>query len=194
MTTCKWPLPGERKIDERAEPSTRGAHSVKEMLVTLSVAPATANYLDRYNALIARSKAHWTWPSGYLVPALERLRITPDYFADNIGLEMLLNGELAGFCAVKRGDDCVLLDHLWIEPDHMGRGVGAFAVARVVAIAKGAGLTQIDVWPDPPAEGFYLRQGFLTTGERLPSRIVGGPDFHRFVLHVDGRSQSLLRD
>lgn len=153
-----------------------------------AVAASTAR-LERYNALIARSKAHWTWPSGYLEPALERLRVTPDYLAHATGLEILLNGALVGFCAVKLTDDGILLDHLWMEPDHIGRGVGAFAVDRVVAMAKGAGLTQIEVWPDPAAEGFYLRQGFLTTGERLPSRIIGGPDFRRFVLRVEGDSQ-----
>jgi len=34
-----------------------------------------------------------------------------------------------------------------------------------------------DLWvlPDPPSAGFYLKVGFSDTGERVPSRVPGGP-------------------
>ena len=38
--------------------------------------------------------------------------------------------------------------------------------------------------PDPPAEGFYLRLGFVGTGERVPSRVPGGPLFSVYRLRL----------
>lgn len=149
-------------------------------------AAASVRAVERYNGLIARSKAHWRWPSGYLEPALRRLRITANYLADNVAREILCGDKLAGFFAVKLNDGRVLLDHLWIEPDYIGRGAGGFAVSQVIAIAKEAECAQIEAWPDPPAEGFYRRLGFEGTGERVPSRIAGGPIFTCFALRVDG--------
>jgi len=38
--------------------------------------------------------------------------------------------------------------------------------------------------PDPPAEGFYSRLGFVGTGEQVPSRVHGGPLFSVYRLRL----------
>ena len=143
-------------------------------------AAASSEHLYRYDALIARSKAYWTWPDGYLEKALELLRITQDYLGHSDAFEILRGSELVGFCAVLSEADRITLDHLWIEPSCIGHGAGAFAVSYVIDLTRRAGRSAIDVWPDPPAEPFYLRQGFKATCDQLPSRIPCGPSFRRF--------------
>jgi hypothetical protein len=112
------------------------------------------------------------------------LKITPDYLKRSSSYEILYEGELVGIYSVIDGDEYPVLDHLWIEPAHIGRGAGRFAIDRLVATFNANGASAIDVWPDPPAENFYTRLGFETTGDLSPSRVPSGPAFQRFRLKL----------
>jgi ribosomal protein S18 acetylase RimI-like enzyme len=57
------------------------------------------------------------------------------------------------------------LDDLFVEPDSMGLGVGRLLVQDVVARARAAGATRVNVTANPRAVGFYERLGFRITGE-----------------------------
>ncbi len=45
--------------------------------------------LAQINDLIARSKAHWTWPEGYLEKALPLHTIAPEYLRSNHCFEVV---------------------------------------------------------------------------------------------------------
>jgi GNAT superfamily N-acetyltransferase len=130
------------------------------------------------NGLIARSKAHWSWPEGYLDKALPLHRISPAYVRRNHCFEVLdARDRLIAFFAVVVSHTRVLLDNLWVTPDLIGNGIGRRACEHVFRLAREQGWTQLWVLPDPPAEGFYLKTGFFDTGERVSSRVPGGPLF-----------------
>ena len=148
------------------------------------IVPASVERIADYSSLIARSKSVWQWPSGYLEEALPLLKITREYIARSSSCEILCEGKLIGFYSVVDGGDCLVLDHLWIEPDHIGRGAGRFAIGRLAATSKAKGVSAIDVWPDPPAEEFYIRLGFAAMGDSTPSRVPGGPAFQRLRLSL----------
>lgn len=63
-----------------------------------------------------------------------------------------------------------------VDDGHQGKGYGRFAVEQVAAEARARGYERISVlWvpaPDGP-EGFYLRVGFVPTGETLFGQRVG---------------------
>jgi ribosomal protein S18 acetylase RimI-like enzyme len=44
-------------------------------------------------------------------------------------------------------------------------------------LAREQGWTELWVVPDHPAIGFYEKMGFSDTGERVPFRVPGGPEF-----------------
>lgn len=142
----------------------------------------TANFahIADYNELIGRSKSVWAWPAGYLSGALELLRITPDYLEVSASYEILQDNETVGFCSLINGPPIPVLDHLWIEPGQFGKGAGRFAVESLCSLQRSLGAVAIDVWPDPPAEGFYVRLGFQETREITTSRVECGPVFRRF--------------
>jgi GNAT superfamily N-acetyltransferase len=130
------------------------------------------------NGLIARSKAHRSWPEGYLDKALPLHRISPAYVRRNYCFEVLdARDKLIAFFAVTVSDTRVLLDNPWVTPDLIGNGIGRRACDHVFRLAGEQGWTQLWVVPDPPAEGFYLKAGFFDTGERVSSRVSGGPPF-----------------
>lgn len=145
---------------------------------------ATSDHIEKYDALIARSKSVWEWPAGYLNAALEMLQITPQYILQSDAFEIRHNQSLVGFLACLSELNRTLLDHLWIEPHHRGHGAGRAAVKYVANLAMARGSAAVDVWPDPPAERFYLLQGFRTTCDEAPSRIAGGPTFRRLCLNI----------
>ena len=84
------------------------------MLPDLVIVPAKEESLDAINTLIARSKAYWTWPTGYLEQALMLQRVNADYLRGHHSFEVLYRkNELVGFFAVASGHDRVVLDNLW---------------------------------------------------------------------------------
>ncbi|MBV9996866.1 MAG: GNAT family N-acetyltransferase [Caulobacteraceae bacterium] len=142
----------------------------------MHITPARDEHLGAVNGLIARSKAHWGWAPEYLAAALPLMEVTPDYLRRNLCFEIRAGEGLAGFLSLVEAPR-PLLDNLWIEPERIGQGFGRFACAQAFDLAGLRGWAELATLPEPPAEGFYLRMGFRDTGERIASRVRGGPVF-----------------
>jgi len=142
--------------------------------------------LAQINALIAASKTLWAWPEGYLESALPLHRLGQAYLQTNPCYEVLdAQGNLVAFFAIEAGDARVVLDNLWISPQMIGRGIGRQACHYSFDLVTRLGWTQLWVLPDPPAEGFYLKLGFANTGERVSSRVTGGPVYSVLRINLD---------
>ncbi len=150
----------------------------------VTLEPAKAADLEACIRLIARSKAVWPWPPGYLDAALPLLRIDQAYLASNLALTILEDGRLAGFAAFILEPPQALLDHFWIEPDRIGLGIGRRALQQMIPPVSARGIRTLLVYPDPPAEPFYQKLGFVAVGDPVPSRIAGGPQFRPFRLDL----------
>ena len=71
-----------------------------------------------------------------------------------------------GFSAILAlGAEAVELDGLFVDPDHMRRGIGAALVADVAARARAGGATRLEVTANTNALAFYRREGFVIVGE-----------------------------
>jgi GNAT superfamily N-acetyltransferase len=108
------------------------------------------------------------------------LMIGSSYLADNTAFEIRMNEELVGFFAFAMKGSERHLDHLWIAPKHIKTGIGRQALQYTDKLAQEQGWTELLTYPDPPAEAFYLKNGYIDTGLRMPSRIEGGPQFSVF--------------
>ena len=64
------------------------------------------------------------------------------------------------------------LNHLWVLPNAMGRGIGRALFEHAVTQARMLGLTSFEIEADPNAEGFYLRMGAKRIGANV-SEIEG---------------------
>ena len=74
---------------------------------------------------------------------------------------ILLGGERVGFVVVKPQGDALLLDHLYINPDAQGRGIGSAVLARVFVEADAeAQQLRVGALRDSDANRFYVRHGF----------------------------------
>jgi GNAT superfamily N-acetyltransferase len=73
---------------------------------------------------------------------------------------------------IDRGGDAEL-DHLWVDPPAIGRGVGKRLFLAVAERARRAGAARIVLNSDPYAEAFYLRLGAVRIGDHPVAEIPG---------------------
>ena len=70
-----------------------------------------------------------------------------------------------GFYLLTTESDGMHLDHLWIAPHAMGRGIGRALFEHAVEQARRLGHQTLKIEADPNAEGFYTRMGARRVGE-----------------------------
>ncbi len=72
-----------------------------------------------------------------------------------------IEGRLAGFFVLRRRDDHLYLDHLYVAPSFQGRGIGRDVVDGLKRDADAAGLPlRLTALNGSPANGFYCACGF----------------------------------
>ncbi|MFV9505771.1 MAG: GNAT family N-acetyltransferase [Oscillochloridaceae bacterium umkhey_bin13] len=82
---------------------------------------------------------------------------------------------ILGFGALDRAIPEANLEHLWVEPTAMRRGVGAALFAHAVKLARARGAQRLRIESDPYAESFYLRMGAQPVGA-IAAPIDGAPE------------------
>jgi GNAT superfamily N-acetyltransferase len=111
-----------------------------------------------------RSKGHWGYSPETLEAWRPAMQITGEYIRANVVRSIFVDGTLAGFYAIKPGLPPEL-DHLWLAPEVIGRGVGRAALLDCVQGALARGIGSLRIISDADAEGFYLRHGAQRVGE-----------------------------
>jgi GNAT superfamily N-acetyltransferase len=92
------------------------------------------------------------------VRARERFRSS---FSPDHTRHIEFNGERVGFLVVKPEVDALLLDHLYIQPDSQGKGIGGSVLALVFAEADSTALPiRVGALRQSESNRFYARHGF----------------------------------
>ncbi len=73
----------------------------------------------------------------------------------------------SAFYAMVVTPDTADLDHLWVDPRFIGRGVGRQLFEHAVRTAREAEITSFTIESDPNAEGFYRRMGAVAIGQTV---------------------------
>jgi GNAT superfamily N-acetyltransferase len=82
---------------------------------------------------------------------------------------------VAGFYKLCLEGTCAELEHLWIRPHLMHRGIGRRLLRHALLAAEAAGMIVLSVVADPNAAGFYEREGGAVRGA-IPAPLHGSPD------------------
>ena len=140
-----------------------------------AIRPARLDECERLTDLAVRSKAHWGYDAAFLARCREgELAVTPAVLAG--GPAFVLEGEGGeplGFYALDGARPVTDLLFLFVEPDAIGRGIGARLLRHAAATAAALGCEAMTVASDPFAEGFYLAMGAERVGE-TESAVVAG--------------------
>ncbi len=123
--------------------------------------------------LALRSKAHWAYDAEFMKIMRRVLKITEEEIRAHHVLVHETDGAVDGVGALARFDDEWEVEHLWVEPSAIGRGIGKRLLEALLAKAARLGAGRVLVEADPHAEPFYARRGGVRVGERASGMIHG---------------------
>lgn len=92
------------------------------------------------------------------------LTVTPEHLRSLDGWTAWVAGELAGWGATAAWGRRCRLEQLWIKPAQQRQGIGRILLHHLMAEARAAGWTELEVEAEPRAAVFYLRCGALAAG------------------------------
>jgi ribosomal protein S18 acetylase RimI-like enzyme len=79
---------------------------------------------------------------------------------------ILEDDQIIGFIAVKSTDTNLSLDHLYINPEHQGKGIGAMILKRVFSEADNSNRSvTVGALRESNSNRFYQRHGFCKSAE-----------------------------
>jgi GNAT superfamily N-acetyltransferase len=154
---------------------------------------ATPELAGALTAIALAGKRHWRYPERWIEAWTPQLTVSEAYVAAHPTFAMIAGGsggsggsgsarsaEIAGsggsdagggpvgFYALVPGDGGrVQLDHLWLLPDWIGRGLGRILFEHALACAAGLGADTVWLEAEPNAEPFYRHMGARRAGRRV---------------------------
>ena len=128
--------------------------------------PEDAGALTR---IALAAKRHWNYPEEWIRLWRRDLVVTDGYMHDHPVYVAVIDRSPVGFVALDMRAGSEEVDHLWVLPRWMGRGIGRRLMERALAHCRYAGVESLRVLSDPHAAEFYRRLGAVYEGE-APSR------------------------
>jgi GNAT superfamily N-acetyltransferase len=122
---------------------------------------------DVLTEIVHAAKRHWGYPERWIQTWRDILTMRPEFIAGNVAYSAMKEGRAVGFYLLTTESDGIHLDHLWIVPDAMGRGIGRALFEHAVEETRRLGHRTLQIEADPNAEGFYKRMGARRVGETI---------------------------
>lgn len=138
----------------------------------IRIVPAEADDVDGLTTLAHEAKRHWGYSEELIALWSTELTFTPEYVARHAVYVARTAHQAVGIYALVRSGHEVEMDHLWVLPDFIGRGVGRALVDHATQTARAWGATSIKIVSDPNAESYYRMMGARRLGD-VPSSPKG---------------------
>ncbi|HEX6373962.1 MAG TPA: GNAT family N-acetyltransferase [Longimicrobium sp.] len=135
--------------------------------MSINIRPAHADDAAALTAIAHAAKRHWGYPEAWIARWRDALTLTPAYIADH-AVFVAAEAEVdrpRGFYALEMREADAVLDHLWVAPEWMGRGLGRDLLAHAMRTARDLGAARLEIDSDPHAEEFYRRMGAVRVGD-----------------------------
>lgn len=114
--------------------------------------------------LAHEAKRHWGYPARWMALWADDLTFTPAFIAKHDTYMAVADGTTLGVYALSCNGLLCTLEHFWVHPDAMKRGVGRRLFTHAIARTAALGASRLEIESDPHAEGFYQRMGARRTG------------------------------
>ena len=136
----------------------------------------SANLADlaQLGAIALAAKASWGYPPATLDEWRADLTLTPEQLDAWIVIVAEDETGILGFAALIPNHPAFELEHMWVVPSAMRRGVGRALMREACASAASSGAVAVLIDSDPNAEEFYRRLGAERISTR-PAPIPGSP-------------------
>lgn len=145
-------------------------------MTALTIRSAAASEAQELSDLALRSKSHWGYSAGFIEACRAELLVNADRLTED-GYHCFVavgDDKLVGFGAVaKVSSSDWELDALFVEPEHIGTGIGRALVGHAISTVIERAGKKLLIQGDPNAEHFYLAVGAIRIGERESGSIPG---------------------
>ncbi|MEN3369666.1 MAG: hypothetical protein V7609_1809 [Verrucomicrobiota bacterium] len=133
----------------------------------MNIVPATPADASRLTEIAFAAKRHWGYPERWIQSWRGILTMRPEFIGANLAYSAVEDGHAVGFYLLTTEEDGMHLDHLWILPSAMRRGIGRALFQHAVEQGKRLGFQTIKIEADPNAEGFYQRMSARRVGTNV---------------------------
>lgn len=137
------------------------------LIMQIMIQRAAPEQHERLTKIAFAAKKHWGYPERWMDIWKNALTILPQFIADNEVYAATVESEVAGFYGLIVSGGKVQLEHMWIDPEYIGRGVGKQLFDHAIRVAVNLGADSIEIESDPNAEGFYKHMGARQVGESI---------------------------
>lgn len=123
------------------------------------VRAALADEAAILSELAIRSKAYWGYDKAFMDACRDELTLSPEEITARRVKVAEQTGRVVGFATLEGNPPQGTLGMLFIDPDHIGKGIGRTLFTHMVATARNLGFQRLTIEADPNAEPFYLSMG-----------------------------------
>lgn len=110
------------------------------------------------------AKRHWGYPETWIAAWRDTLTMRPEFITANVAYIAVENERPVGFYVLTNEADGPRLDHLWVLPSSMRRGIGRALFEHAATEVNRLGFPCMKIEADPNAEAFYKRMGAVRVG------------------------------
>ncbi len=142
----------------------------------MKVRAALAHECDVLSDIAGASKAHWGYSPEDLARWASELVISEDSIAQRPTFLAEADHVAVGFFQLSETGNGIEIDHFWVAPEFMGRGVGRVLLECAAAEARALGYSNLEIDADPNAKAFYLACGAIDTGKFIAAPTASDPD------------------
>jgi len=121
----------------------------------------------RLTEIALAAKRHWGYPESWMARWTAGMTITPDFITRNEVYLAALDGEVVAFYGLIPSKPKAILEHLWVLPAFMGKGLGQGLFAHALSRCRELGIARLEIESEPNALGFYARMGARKVSERV---------------------------
>jgi GNAT superfamily N-acetyltransferase len=139
---------------------------------------------ETLSALAHAAKRYWGYPEEWIELWNADLTFTPEAIAERDTYCAVVENKVVGVYAIRVRDDASELEHFWVLPGFMGKGVGRKLFEHALETAREKGANHMRIESDPNATDFYRKLGAHQVGE-VPGRPEGRV-LPLMVIHLSG--------
>ena len=133
--------------------------------MNFNIQRATTTQANELTQIAFAAKRHWGYPERWIQIWSPILTITPEFIAHYETYVAILDSVSVGFFAISINDERASLEHMWVLPEYMGKGVGAELFRCMLSRCKELGAQMLEIESDPNAQGFYEHMGAIRVGQ-----------------------------
>ena len=120
---------------------------------------AQPEHADSLTQIAITAKRHWNYPEAWIQFWIPQLTISADYISSNEVWMMTDQEKPIAFYALSQNEDEWELGHLWVLPDHIGKGIGKQLFDHALERCKLLKIPALKIYADPNAQAFYVKMG-----------------------------------